>query len=284
MSILSSIGSFITTVKTDISNIIKSEVPTANIKNVLPTVKAAVTGQGVTANTNNPTLNKVLSTVASNPFTTAALITPINTIGAVKAGFSSLSTTAKVLTGAGVIASIPAIVNNPKLVSSAFNAPSNISQFSGNIGTFTANPTLQNVGNIFSENPFLSGVAVAGAGLLIGKSVSGIANTIAIAKNTAATNKAIDTMTGTTLTNIIPESSKNLLVTQKEETAMATNRAVPITPETQIIGKPANTSVTTYKHKKTNTVSKNGNNQVLRVNIFNQSKLQNVKYLNTKHY
>jgi len=70
MGIFSKISS---AAKKVVSKIAKPNGPNSGFSNVVATVKAAVSGKGVVANTKSATVNKVLGTVASHPFATAAV-------------------------------------------------------------------------------------------------------------------------------------------------------------------------------------------------------------------
>jgi len=248
------------------------------LKNVGATLVAAVTGKGVQANTSNTTVNKVLSTAASNPFTTAAVVAvaaaPKVAASAVTQTFKSLSPTAKVATIVATPVVASAIITNPKIVSKVSETPKALSNFGANVGEFSKNPSADTALTIAKENPVITGALAAGAVLVTGKAITGavtsVANTIAVKENTAttaavlATEKAIENVNIKELpaeTNIPP----SILKAPSADSAAL----VPITPQTQVLGKPA-TSLTQnsrVKHKKIAPQS-----QSLRVNIYNQSK------------
>jgi hypothetical protein len=270
MSIFSSIGSAI---KSTVQKVVTAITPTkAKLQNVIAVEKAAITGKGVTANTGSPAVNKVLSAAASNPFTTAAVVTPVNTIGAVKAGFSALSTGAKVATvGGGLVVGVPAVISNPKIIGSVASSPSSIASFSSNVGAFSADPTVENAKSIFTDNPLISTAAIGTAAFIVGKSATGaitsIANTLAVKENTKVAAAA-----GKSITANLPTDLKNGSVLP---TATTGSEAIPITPSTQIVGKSASRSVSNY--------SKRGIKRDLRqiqstrINIINGSRLMSVK-------
>jgi len=158
------------------------------LSNVVNTLKASITGKGVQANTSNPTLNTALSYAASNPLTTAALITPVNTIGAAKAGFSALSTGGKIAVGIAAPIAGAAVISNPNLLVKAGNT-SALSNVGANIGEFSKNPSLQTASQTFKENPIIIGGLAAAGGIILGKGITSaatsLANTAAIREQTA---------------------------------------------------------------------------------------------------
>lgn len=164
------------------------------IRNVGSTLKAALTGKGVQANTPNATINTVLSAAASNPFTTAAAITPANTLSAARAGFTALSTTGKVATvlAAPVVASV--IVTNPSTIGNIAELPRGLSNVGSNVSEFIQEPTIEKAKDIFKENPYITGAAAGAAILLTAPAVVGatsnLLNTQATRANTAAIKAA----------------------------------------------------------------------------------------------
>lgn len=160
------------------------------ISNVGATLLSSITGKGVTADTGSKTGNKILGYAASNPLTTAALITPINTIGAVKAGFTALSSGGKVAAVVGGVAGVGAVASNPKLLSKAGEIPTKITSLGSDVGTATLNPTKENLLAIYKNQPIIAGgLTAAGLGL-IGKGLVGagasVSNTLAIKEQTEA--------------------------------------------------------------------------------------------------
>jgi hypothetical protein len=269
----------------NIINVVTALIPTKDkITNTLQTVKAAVTGQGVQANTPNPTVNKVLSTAASNPFTTAAVVTvgvaPKIAATIVTSGIKALPTSGKIALAVATPVVIGATIKDPNIVSKAAELPKNLSSFGSNIGTFSANPSIDNALQIAKDNPIISGGVIAATGIIAGKGVTGILNTIAVKENTAATNKILENMNTTQpISNILPSNNNNLPAILPTSTTGTQNK--PITPETQIIPKSASsTSIKKYR-KETKKIPQT---QSLRVNIYNQSRMQSVKYLNVRNY
>ena len=273
MGLLSTIGNAISSVKNSVITAVANK--TTNEQNALSTVKAALTGSGVQANTSSVTANKILSAAASNPYTTAlgaAVISNPTAAGAVakQVATTAVSTTkGKIITAIAVPSVVSAVIANPKLVSQASQLPSNIASFSGNIAGLASNPTLSNAEQIVKDNPILSAAAAIAGVTFIGKGITGL---IASAENTAASRAN----TAATKAAMAAGAMDNTATLPKETTAttsmLATNSAdIPITPATQVLGKSSSSKVSTYR--KTN--NKNKSNLVsnrLQVNIFNQSK------------
>lgn len=185
---------------------------------------------------------------------------------------SSLLTQGAVVAGGLVTAG--AIARQPKKATKAIlSTPGALTNFGGNLADFAANPTLDNAQSIWKENPVVTSAAVLGAAAVVGKGITGLvssaANTLAIKENTAAMEKTIDSMVGQSLPN-----AYDSLITASSDLPLAINAPssqVPITPETQVIGKSAGRSVS--KRRPTKKSPQIGAlRQSLRVNIFNQGK------------
>jgi hypothetical protein len=270
------------------TNIVKNiqAFPT-NISNTFQTIKAAVTGQGVQANTPYPTVNKILSTAASNPFTTAAVgtvaVIPKVAATSIISGVKALPPSVKVALAVSTPVFIGAAVSNPKIVGNVLTAPSSLSSFGSNVGTFAASPSVDTGLQVFKDNPIISTAVIGAAGLIVGKGATGILNTIALRENTAATNKVLENMETLTpnvpINSVLPTQNGSMPATIPASKGVTT---VPLTPETQVLGKPiSTTSIKRYKGKK---IQAKPQSQSVRVNIFNQSRLQSVKYLNMRRY
>ncbi len=164
------------------------------------------------------------------------------------------------------------IIQNPTqayrdISSTINNAPQDLVNFGGNLSKIRSDPSLQNIATTFKENPVISSGVIAGAGLLIGRGVGIVTDVI----NTKDNKPNV-------IENVLPSSE------YIKETAVNTNTQPPITPETQVMGKPAtsNTKQLRKYSSKSRRVSPQSN--TLRVQIFNQSKIQSVKYLNARRY
>jgi len=83
------------------------------VTNVVKTIASAVTLKGVQSNTGNATADKVLSTLASNPYMTAGIATAVikapAIISAVKSSGTASAVTSKVVTAGGSIGASSAI-------------------------------------------------------------------------------------------------------------------------------------------------------------------------------
>ena len=172
------------------------------LKNVGSTLKASITGKGVQANTPNKTVNKVLSAAASNPFTTAAVVTPINTLNAAKAGFSALSTRGKVLTVGAAIPVTSFLVSNPSAIGSIAETPRGLSNLGSNIAEFVKEPSIEKAKNIFKENPVIAGTIAGAAAVGVGAGAVAIGSNIL---NTAATKENTAAIEASNAANTIPD-------------------------------------------------------------------------------
>jgi len=168
------------------------------LSNAGNTILSALTGKGVEATTSIKPLNTALSTVASNPYLSAAAVaTVVNPAGAVAAikevaGAAStafkaapLATKAKVTVATGLIA--PLIIAQPgKTAQTIAEAPGNIVNFESNLVSFYKNPSLSSAKDIFKENPVIAGGAAVAAVAATGIGLAGTANTVATFMNTQA--------------------------------------------------------------------------------------------------
>jgi len=235
------------------------------LTNVVDTIKSAVTGKGVKSNTGIKAVDTVLSTAASNPFAVATIATGASLGLAKSVGVATTNTklVAGTLIGTPVVSSIVASKGVVSSAKSVGKSQSDIAQFSGNVYKTIVTPTTENLQSIYKDNPLIASLATAGAAYVVGKSVTG-----ALVANKIASDKLPEVTTvlpkeTTTTGSIIPSSTSSALV--------------PITPETQIIGKSA-TSITKTRNKqkkKTNTpISR------INVNVINGSRLfKSVKYI-----
>lgn len=224
------------------------------LSNVASTLKAAVTGQGVSANTASSTVNKVLSSAASNPFTTAGIaavaINPAAAAGTVKAGFGALPLGGKVAAVVAAPVVVGAAVANPQLISKAGSAPKELSQFGGDVGSFIKNPSLESGKDVLKNSPYLSaGTALLG-GALVGGGIAGtvatIANTRAVKENTKASLTSVKETVydGGDLFNTPPEISR--------EKSPSSPQSQPLTPETMVLGREVKTGTVVPRRRKVN--------------------------------
>jgi len=241
------------------------------LKNVGETLAAAVTLKGVTADTGNKALDKVISTAASNPYATAAVITaaasPIGAAVAKSVGqsfaSSSLTTKAAVITGGIVGGSF--LTTSEKAQQDLTNLPSSLSNFGSNLGQFYDNPSLKSAADIVKENPLISAATAAG---IIGTVGVGAAGLIASAANTAALrSKTSASMTpqgavavgnDTSTIRNTPEAgtiatASSLNPVSDAVTPITTTRAVS-TKRRKSVSKPQNLNIRLYNY------NQNGNN------------------------
>lgn len=227
--------------------------------NVGSTLKAAVTGKGVTANTPSQTANKVLGAAASNPFSTAFVgavaAGPKVALGAARAAYTALPTAGKVGVALATPVAIGAAVTNPNLVGKAATAPRQLSEFGSGVGLLIQEPSYENLKQVAKESPIISAAVVTGTGLALGKGVSStlatIANTRAVKENTAvASPKEI----------ALPAMVESPTVSQS-------GAMVPFTRETQVLGKEVRTGGVRKKRKVAKKAPQSNN---VRVNVLNQ--------------
>lgn len=258
--------------KSLVGKVATAVVPTkAKIENVGATLKAAVTGKGVQSNTGVKVADKVLSAAASNPFISALPIGAASAAGKLGVSGAVSLVTAAPKTAALTTIVAPAVVSAAattglkKSASIVADIPKDTSNFASNLVSISS---LEDVKDLAKENPVLTGAVIAGAAYVAGKgvtsAVSGIANTIATKENTKAIKE-----TSIAATTILP-TSQSL-------------SSVPLTPQTQVLGKEVGSSrvskrITSPKGK----TSSNSNS--LRVNIYNQSRLQNTKFIKLNRY
>jgi len=236
------------------------------LANVGSTLKSAVTGQGVRANTSSPKVNAVLSAAATNPYTSALAIAvganPSNALSAARAGFTALPTSGKVLTVAATPLVASALVSQPKAASIILSAPSAAARFGGNASDFIANPTLQGAKKVASESPLITGALALGTVATIG---SGLSGTIATALNTQAVKKNTQAST-----NALPTSPP--ISTAIPVEAKAANTMVPITPATQVIGREASVTSPRARSTRKRALARKPVTNTVRVQIVNQNR------------
>lgn len=229
------------------------------LQNVGNTLVSSLTGKGVKSNTGNANVDKVLSAVASNPYTTALAVTPVNTIKAGGALFSSLPTGGKVAVGIATPIVISASLSNPTLIKSTAELPKTVSQ----LGGISSWNDLKDFGK---AHPVVSTGVIIGGGVAIGSGVSGLIasaiNTSAIKENTQATiNNFKETMPQITNT---PIQKSNVGGT---ETPLTT----PTLPQSvQTVGY-KNTNAVSKPKAKRKTLYRSPINVTNRINIFNKN-------------
>jgi len=234
------------------------------VSNVVQTIKSAVTGKGVQANTSSTVVNKVLSTAASNPFAVASVATvaKLGVAKTVATAISNTKTVAVATVGAPIAASYVASKGVSSTAKSLGEAQSNVGQFTSNVYEAVKEPSKENLKSIYTENPVIAGAVTAAGAYIVGKGAVGA----------LVTNKIIDD-NSKTVTEVLP---KETLTEGKIIPSTSSSSLVPITPETQIIGKSASSVSKTRRRttKKAAPVSR------INVNVINGSRLfKSVKYI-----
>lgn len=289
MGLLSSIGSGLKSAVKAVDKALVSAGTTIkqNEQRAIETVKAAVTGQGVQSNTGVKVVDKVLSTVASNPFAVAAVVATAKVPSALKTNIGTVATT---VVATPIISNV--IVSNPqgtsRAVGNVLGGTKDLSNYGTNLGVLTKDPSLDNATKLFKENPFLTTATVGAVGYVAGK---GVTNLFSSFLNTAATNAntdAINNSVNPPAPVVMPDDSggKKPPKKTKDDTPVVQpdtpvgGSPIPLTPATQVVGRSVSTTSTHKRHVKT--VTPNRSTQSLRVNIYNQSKVLNSS--STKRY
>jgi hypothetical protein len=204
-----------------------------------------------------------------------------------------------VITAAAVPIAVVAteVINKSKPLDTAVKEQ----QFTSASIDLAENFSVSNAKQFVSDYPVgtaIVGGAIVGGLLIGGRSIlTTLLNTAAVKENTGATEKAIDTMQtgggGGSKTTDTPPATKDLPKDNPKDKPSTTNdlpkdkpsttndlptdktgsSAVPITPETQVIGKSASQLTSSKQHKYTHRPPISM--QSMRVNIFNQSKVLN---------
>lgn len=167
----------------------------------------------------NKVVKAVTEFVSSNPYSTAAIITPgiasakaaitktSTSIGvktlATKA-ISSLSTKTKVALGAIGLVSVPVLATSPKTTATVTKTASKLTpeallHAGGDLGKTLENPSLSNIKDFASDNKILVGAGLAAVAVAGGSALSNTLNTIAVRQNTKAmlaggTTTAVETV------------------------------------------------------------------------------------------
>lgn len=237
----------------------------ANVGNVL---KAAVTGKGVVANTGSQQINRALSAVASNPYTSAFALavgkSPSTALNAAKAGYGALPAAGKVATVVAAPLVVSALVSNPRAVGSVASAPSSLARFGGNASGLIADPSIEKAMQVAKESPIITTAIGVGAAAVAGRGLTG---TIATIANTRAVNKN----TQQALPNEVPISNSKS-VPLAIPSSNAAPSMVPLTPATQVVGREVSkTSGRTLAARKRARARPSSSN-TFRVQIVNQNR------------
>lgn len=242
------------------------------LKNAGATLKSSITGKGVQSNTGNQTADKILSAAASNPFTTAAVVTPVNTLGAAKAGFQALSTGGKLATvaAAPVVASV--VLTNPQVVGDVAQAPRSAANFAANASEFINNPSLEKAKETFKENPVITGAIGAGVALVAGGAVGAAVNYANTRANTKAVKDNTRALSGDAA---VPTGAvQSYAVTPND----GISTTAPVLPVTQAISTSRSSGL--RKRRKSKQIQQV--RQSVRVNVVNNSRIQS--YIKKRSY
>lgn len=272
MGILKTIGSTIKQVATGISQAISGTssktIQTPLISKTEKAVQPYVSGF-------KTAIVAVPATKAAElPGVVAKAATAAKAVGAaIATGAKELVKRRPVATAAVAVAGAGYIANNPTQAAKDISSGGNkliagLYNVGGNISQFRSDPTFMNLKNIYAENPVITTAGTVGIFGVAGLAASKLAQTYGVKDSLTTSNTSGLPTEKIDQGKIIP-------------TTTTMSSAVPITPETQIVGKPASSgSLKRYKSKS----KRESLNQSVRVNIFNQSRVQSVKYLNTRHY
>lgn len=186
---------------------------------------------------------------------------------------SSLKTQAAVV-GGGLIAT-GAVLRQPKETAKAVSkAPGALLNFGGNLADFAVDPSVKNAQSIWLENPLIStatiGLTAAAVGGAVTSAVSGALTQSAIREQTEATLEVVDTLKNQYIPSALAYDVTELppsVLTGDDKTSL-----VPITPETQVIGKAAKSAATKKRRRLTSQPRGSTQRQSLRLNIYNQGK------------
>lgn len=173
---------------------------------------------------------------------------------------SSSSLKSKVIGSSVAIAGAGFVSSNPASIKEVPKVPVAIYDFGGDLGKFSKNPTIEGAFKIAQEHPIITAGVVAGTGLVVGK---GIGTGLLIGKALGDENIKIENPPNDVLIN---DTGK-----ETELQSQSQSQSKPLLPETVRVTK---TPLTTTRHRRK--VQKQPLSQVMRVNIYNQT-----KHLNT---
>lgn len=148
-----------------------------------------------------------------------------------------------------------AIISEPKTVT---RTAGGVTNFEGNLYNLGKDPSIDNIKQTFKENPIIaSGVAAAGA-LAVGTGVSGVVATVL---NTKAVKENTEASLGGGPLGLLPDNSST---TPQPDSG---GSMVPLTPETQVLGREVKTATVMRKRKAS---KKRQSATNVRVNVLNQ--------------
>lgn len=179
-------------------------------------VKAAAVATGVIAApaliSSVSTASKAAAPVVAKAATAAAPVVAKAAVSTAKSVVTNPAGALKTTIGGGaVILGGSILASSSKARESVVKAPGEIAQFGTNIGIAIDNPSVENIGNIAKDSPILTGLALAGAALVVSKA----AGTIATAANTKAIKDSNDILKNpntiqTPVSGVISGTSKPL--------------------------------------------------------------------------
>jgi len=232
---------------------------------------------------------QVLSTAAAGTAivgAVAAVGSAVSAAGGVRAAASKVltsviptTTKGKIIAAVATPVIVGAVTREPeKTLSTAINAPKELSQFGGDVATFAASPSIDTARAVITESPIISSavaVAAAGAvGSVVAPVVGGYLQRETIQEQTKTLEKAISTAQPIPESGIIkvPPQSEQL---QKEQ-PLGDGGSAPL-PETTIINAPKKRYKRRQKQKTPSV------RQSVKININNRPvglKIENKRYLN----
>lgn len=264
MSLLSSIKKTASTVAWGLKTVYKAHDYRLNTV-ARYAVQDALTGKGVSGTTGIKPVDKVLTKAASNPYTTAAVVTPVNTGKAVIAGFKALPVAGKITTVAATPAIIAYSAQNPKSIGKVAEAPRKIASAGSDLGDLTKNPSVQGVIDYAKEHPVITG----GLGLIAATTTAKGAGAAASALNAYETRQNTKEISkGTVIT--LPAASAASSPQTASIVGSPGASPSPFTAPTQAL-----TPSTTYRRKRrASLASQQINRQSVSVRVYNNSRVQ----------
>jgi len=234
--------------------------------------KTAVVATGITTAAKAP----IVATTAAKAVKTAA--TAVATKTTSYAAANPIKTTAAAIFTSGYVTQRGVSGTTSDINKAATLGFSSIENVGENVAEFVSDPSLSTAKNIFTENPLLVGGAAALAG---GALVKTIAPAVSGLIATSSIENALDTATAKveqvqTPALLLPKDAEKLATLRTDETGSAVQ---PLTPATQVLGKPVSTSV--YRRR---AALKKKDQQIRvsnRISILNYPKfIRSEKYIN----
>ena len=183
-----------------------------------------------------------------------------------------LSVGSKLALAVATPVAIGAITSNPKIVT---RTAGGVANFESNLYELGKNPSIEQAKETFQENPIIAGAVVGGIALVTGKTIatvgSTISNTLAIKENTRTSRSNLPGAGASFPQEPTTQSSNEMIPLNS---APGSPSPVPLTPQTQVIGR----EVSTIKRKTAKRKpQKTGGN--IRVSVLNQNNyIDDVQY------